>query len=706
MQRHIFVLMLFTMSVFAQKQPLTFEFATSNDIYPATASQLDWYDEMTPTWLHGDYEDRLFAFRNNKIDTLFTIDELNRAISLFGKDSLEAFPRGKWIEQAYHFATKSAYWRYDPVRVQIHKLFAKPKGSRNWHTSPQYNYAIFTMHSNLFLMDSSGDTTRLTDDGGGDISYGISVHQREFGIRKGVFWSAAENYVAFYREDKSKVHKYPYIDYTLLPAAAKPDLYPMAGQTNTTVTVWLYDLSEKQKVVVQTGAPADQYFTNLTFTPDGDNLLIAHVNRGQNQMDLVRYHSDSGAKDKILFTEKHENYVEPQTAPFFMNGDDDHFLWMSRRDGYNHVYLYDNDGNLERQVTSGQFVIQQLMDVKGDWLFVRNNRPGYLYSVIERIDLNSGKGVLVSAEKGWYSGKVNPDGSQIIASYSAMDNPGELQLLRLQTNSKKVLNASVDPARDHAMPTVEIGSILAADNQTKLATRTLYPSNFDKNSVYPVIVYVYGGPHAQLIQDRWLAGARPWLHYLAESGYIVFTVDSRGSANRGLDFEQAIFRNLAEVEVADQMAGVDYLKSKAYVDSTRIGVHGWSYGGYMTLNMMLKTGNTFKVGVAGAPVTDWKYYESVYTERYMDTPEENPDGFKSSSTLNVTDNLQGRLLVIHGTNDSVVMLQHSVVLLKAFIKSMKVVDFMVYPGHNHGIRGNDRVHLYKTMTTYFDDHLR
>jgi dipeptidyl-peptidase-4 len=224
--------------------------------------------------------------------------------------------------------------------------------------------------------------------------------------------------------------------------------------------------------------------------------------------------------------------------------------------------------------------------------------------------------------------------------------------------------------------------------------------------VYPVIVYVYGGPHAQLIQDRWLAGARPWLHYLAESGYIVFTVDSRGSANRGLDFEQAIFRNLAEVEVADQMAGVDYLKSKAYVDSTRIGVHGWSYGGYMTLNMMLKTGNTFKVGVAGAPVTDWKYYESVYTERYMDTPEENPDGFISSSTLNVTDNLQGRLLVIHGTNDSVVMLQHSVVLLKAFIQSMKVVDFMVYPGHNHGIRGNDRVHLYKTMTTYFDDHLR
>jgi dipeptidyl aminopeptidase/acylaminoacyl peptidase len=161
-----------------------------------------------------------------------------------------------------------------------------------------------------------------------------------------------------------------------------------------------------------------------------------------------------------------------------MNGDDDHFLWMSRRDGYNHVYLYDNDGNLERQVTSGQFVIQQLMDVKGDWLFVRNNRPGYLYSVIERIDLNSGKGVLVSAEKGWYSGKVNPDGSQIIASYTAMDNPGELQLLRFETNSKKVLNASVDPARDHAMPTVEIGSILAADNQTKLATRTLYPQQF------------------------------------------------------------------------------------------------------------------------------------------------------------------------------------------------------------------------------------
>ena len=264
---------------------------------------------------------------------------------------------------------------------------------------------------------------------------------------------------------------------------------------------------------------------------------------------------------------------------------------------------------------------------------------------------------------------------------------------------------SENPLKDYNLGETEIIELKADDN-TPLFAYLIKPSDFDPNKKYPAIVYVYGGPHAQLVTDSWLAGAGLFLNYMAQQGYVIFTLDNRGSANRGKKFEQAIFRNVGTVELADQMKGVEYLKTLPYVDTEKIGVDGWSYGGFMSISLMLKHPDVFKVGCAGGPVIDWKYYEVMYGERYMDTPQDNPKGYKNASLLNQVDNLKGKLLIIHGTSDPVVVWQHSQAFLKTAIEKGKQLDYFIYPGHEHNVSGIDRAHLYKKIQTYFDDYLK
>jgi dipeptidyl aminopeptidase/acylaminoacyl peptidase len=360
-----------------------------------------------------------------------------------------------------------------------------------------------------------------------------------------------------------------------------------------------------------------------------------------------------------------------------------------------------------KQLTKGNFEITDFYKFSsdGNFAFIQANKQSPIDFGIYKLDLSSGEMIGLNEEPGTHRAIVSDDGNNIIDNYQSVDIPNRYEFI--DTNKKKreiILNAE-NPLSKFNMPKCEVKTIKAADDSTELYYRLITPSNLEEGKKYPAIIYVYGGPHAQLITNSWLAGAQGWLYYMAQQGYVMLTIDSRGSANRGMEFESVIHRNLGVIEIADQMEGVKLLKKLGYVDMDRIGVHGWSYGGFLTTTLMCDKDDIFKVGCAGGPVIDWKYYEIMYGERYMDTPDENPDGYSNSSLVNKADKLTGRLLIIHGAQDPVVVWQNSQAFLQACIKAGTIPDYFVYPTHEHNVRGYDRIHLMRMVTRYFNDHL-
>ncbi len=358
------------------------------------------------------------------------------------------------------------------------------------------------------------------------------------------------------------------------------------------------------------------------------------------------------------------------------------------------------------QLTSGKWVVDQVMGLSGSGknLIIGGTDESGLNRYAYAVELATGKATRLSESSGVHRYQLSDDGIHLIDSYSSLKSPRVIDIIN--SRGKKVSNllAATNPLRDYKVGTTELVELKAKDG-TPLHARLLKPSNFEERKKYPVLVYVYGGPHAQMVTNSWMAKAPLWMTYFAEQGYLVFTIDNRGSANRGFDFENTIHRRLGDVEMEDQMVGVEYLKSLQYVDANRMAVHGWSYGGFMTTSMMLRQPGVFKAGVAGGPVTDWKYYEIMYGERYMDRPEENPEGYQKASLLNHVGNLQDDLLLIHGTVDDVVVMQHSLDLIRGFVEEGIQVDFFPYPMHPHNVRGKDRLHLMTKVLDFVEESL-
>ena len=325
----------------------------------------------------------------------------------------------------------------------------------------------------------------------------------------------------------------------------------------------------------------------------------------------------------------------------------------------------------------------------------------HIYSVV----LESGKISKISSDEGTHAGQLSSDGKYILDTYSSINVPRNINLLKSSGKKIKTLLSADNPYCNYKLGEIEVSYIKGNVEHPDLYYRMIKPVDFDPGKKYPVIVYVYGGPHSQLVKNTWLGGSRLWQHYMAQKGYISFTLDNRGTLGRGFDFESSIHRQLGALEMKDQMAGIDYLKSLPWVDDSRMGIHGWSYGGFLTTSLMLKHNDVFKVGVAGGPVMDWKYYEIMYGERYMDTPDENPEGYKNSTLKNYVGKLDGKLLIIHGAMDSTVVLQHSLTFLRECVKEGVQLDFFIYPGHPHNVRGKDRVHLMRKVSNYFKDNL-
>ena len=561
---------------------------------------------------------------------------------------------------------------------------------------------------------------KLVERGDGyNIVLGESVHRNEFGIEGGLFWSPKQNRLAFYRMDQSMVKDYPIVNTKAREAEVRNIKYPMAGMKSHEVTVGVWDVAAEKLIYLNTARDTtvherEMYLTNIAWSPDEQYVFIAKVKREQNHMWLEQYNAVSGAFMKVLFEETNPRYVEP-CEPMIFTPKGDQFLWFSMRDGYKHLYLYNLDGTLVKQVTKGEYEVEGFIqfDKKGENIFIYANKDNLAGRGAYRVNLKNGEMLQLTGDKGTHTVVLNENGTYMVDIYSSVDVPASANYWPVQYRKKGVsfgvgneLYTAENPLKDYAMPTVKLGTIKAADGKTDLYYRLITPPNMKPGKKYPTLVYVYGGPHSQLVTDSWLAGGNLYFMFLAQQGYVVFTVDNRGTDNRGFEFESCTHRHLGEIEMADQMEGVKFLKSLPYVDQNRMGVEGWSFGGFMTITMKLAHPEVFKVGCAGGPVIDWKWYEIMYGERYMDMPQENPEGYEANCLLNKAKDLEGRLLVIHGCEDNTVVWQHSLEFIERCINNYKQVDYFVYPHHEHNVLGRERLHLYKKMFDYYEAFLK
>ena len=716
----------FPFMISAQKKELTL-----NDLIPGGKSyrrfvpraikQLKWLDDDTYVFQRGD---TLWKESPKGVkEKLVTLLEINELLKLCGQT-----PTGKIPVISYPlkdkpvlaFRIKKEYILYDYAEKKIYTDYTHVEAWKNFDVSAVTGNVAFTERNNLAIQYPDNSTVEVSNEANPGIVFGQAVHRREFGITKGTFWSPNGESLAFYRKDETMVTDYPLVNINTRYATYEPIKYPMAGMKSHEVSIGVYNLEKKTTVWLRTGKPKEKYLTNITWSPDSKFIYVAELNRAQNEMHLKRYSALTGRLDRDLFTETDTRYVEPQHPPIFVPGHPDQFIWESERDWHNHLYLFNTKGELIRQLTKGDWEVVNLVgfDRKGNELYYQSTAPhpicaytegSPMYRYTWKISLKSKnpEPECLNWKMGMHHAQLSPKGDYLIDECSSVNTPRDIDLIQTKEGKveRSLLSAS-NPFKGYEMPEIITGTIKAADGLTDLHYRLVKPLHLDTLRKYPTIVYVYGGPHAQLVDASFNSGVRGWDIYMASRGYVMFTVDGRGSAHRGHAFESIIHRNLGVNEMADQLKGVDFLKTLPYVDVNRMGVHGWSFGGFMTTNLMCTYPDVFKVGVAGGPVIDWSQYEIMYGERYMDTPQENPKGYAQANLKKKATKLKGHLLLIHGTIDPVVVWQQSLGFIKACVDQHTYPDYFVYPGHEHNVIGKDRPHLYEKITRYFDDYLK
>ncbi|WP_411811205.1 DPP IV N-terminal domain-containing protein [Chryseobacterium scophthalmum] len=645
--------------------------------------------------------------KTNKQDTLISLYQLNKN---FADKKLKGLPPVKFItnSEAYLTANNQMYWlEKSGSDWKVKRSANLGDNPSNVKTLADNQTLVYTKNNNLFI-NKNGKEVAITNDSNENILNGASnVHRNEFGIDTGIFPSPNSENVAFYRMDQTMVADYPVIDWSVTPAVNTNIKYPMAGKASHEVTLGVYNIKNQSTTFLKVEGEKDQYLTAVTWSPDSKFIFVGVLNRGQNHLKMNKYDAVTGNFINTLFEETSDKYVEPQhPLTFFPNSNTD-FIWQSQRTGYNHLFHYSLEKGLIAQITKGDWLVTDILgfNEKKKEIYYVSTQDSPTEKHLYRINWNTFKTQRMDNAEGVHSGVLSSDGNYLYDTYSNATTPRVADILNTTTLKATNLLRSNNPLKNYDRP--EIKNInLKADDGTILYGKVILPTNFDPNKKYPAIVYLYNGPHLQLVTNTFPASGNLWYEYMAQNGYVIFTMDGRGSANRGLKFEQAVFRNLGTTEMEDQMKGVNYLRSLPYVDSERMGIHGWSFGGFMTTSFMLRKPDVFKVGVAGGPVIDWSMYEIMYGERYMDTPQENPQGYATSNLLDKVQNLQGKLLMIHGAQDDVVVWQHSMKFIKSAVDHGVQMDYFVYPGHPHNVVGKDRVHLMQKVTDYFDLYLK
>lgn len=647
---------------------------------------------------------------------LLSLQQFNTHLKTATKDTLSTIGNLTWKNRSqFYFSNKNGEWVYDIDQKAVKETDRKrePFDLEEYLKEPLTGAYSYCKNYNLYVV-KDGKENQVTTDGSYEIVYtGKNVHQNEFGIDGKNFWSPKGNYLAFYRMDQSPVTDYPVIDWTSHPAKNENIKYPMAGDKSHYVTLGVYDVKNNKTIYVKTDASTssasndpEQYLTNIAWSPDEKHIYIATLSRTQNDMKLNEYDALSGNFVRTLLEEHDDKYTEPLQPMLFVKNNPTQFIWQSRKDGYTHLYLYNINGTLVRQLTKGSWEVkaENGFDEKGERLFFHANEQSPVNQDFYSVNLKSGELTRLTIGNGFHTCTIDTKGEYIIDNFTSSNVPREYSIINTRTKKATNIFKAENPVKDYKLGTWSLFTIKNSEG-TDLYCRLFKPVNFDSTKKYPVLVYLYNGPHSQMVTNTWMAGGELWYQYMAEKGFMVFTVDGRGTSYRGRAFEQATHRQLGTKEMEDQLKGVDYLKSLPYVDATRIGVHGWSFGGFMTTTLMTRSPGTFKVGAAGGPVIDWTYYEIMYTERYMDSPQDNKEGYEKNSLLNYADKLKGKLLMIHGAQDPVVVWQHSIMYQKKAVDKGIQMDYYVYPGHEHNVLGKDRAHLMEKITNYFIENL-
>lgn len=643
----------------------------------------------------------------NKSDTLVSLYQVNQNLSADQK--LKALSPLKFLNNSKaYFSQKGKYFWLQKTGNSWQKTeFASiPEEAENAQLLPDNQTIIYTIKNNLFV-NINGKTLKITDDQNENIINGQSVHRNEFGIDGGIFSAPNFQKIAFYRMDQSMVTDYPIIDWSVTPAENHNIKYPMAGNKSHEVSIGIFDVKTQTKKFLNIEGDKEQYLTCVTWSPDSKFIFVAVLNRAQNHMKLNQYNAETGNLVKTLFEEKDEKYVEPQHELTFLPGSNKDFIWQSQRTGYNHLFWYNTDKGLVKQITKGDWLVNEILgfNEKKKEIYFSSTKETPLEKHLYKVNWQTTKITRLDKDAGIHNGILSKDGTHLYDVFANASTPRIANIINTQSLQTKNILTAENPLKNFQRPEIQ-NITLKADDRTPLYGKLVLPTDFDKTKKYPVIVYLYNGPHLQLVTNNFPASGNLWYEYMAQRGYIVFTMDGRGSSNRGTQFEQAVFRNLGETEMKDQLKGVEYLKSLPFVNAEKMGIHGWSFGGFMTTSFMLKYPEVFKAGVAGGPVIDWNMYEIMYTERYMDTPKENPEGYAKANLLDKVQNLKGKLLMIHGAQDDVVVWQHSVKFLKSAVDKGVQLDYFVYPGHPHNVTGKDRVHLMQKVTDYFDLYLK
>lgn len=718
MKKIFLCLVLISSAVFAQKKNFTMAEAVNgltSTLAVKNLAQLKWTGstEYYTYVVSNDSENVIIANSpaTFESETVMSLEKMNSQMEKLGLKKLAKFTPINWITHtSFYIVQDNKYVLFntlakDSTATQI--IAELPKDAENIALDNSKRMFAYTSKYNLYLKQGNNAAMQITQDASENILYGTSVHRDEFGITGGMFWSPKSDAIAFYRMDQSMVEDYPVVNWSETPATVRKIKYPFAGRTSHQVSIGVYNISKASTIYLKTEGPKDQYLTTVTWSPDGKYIYVSILNRDQNYLQLNQYDAASGEKVKTLFEEKNEKYVEPQHDLYFAPNNPQQFVWWSQRDGFMHLYLYSSDGVLLKQLTKGDWLVNEIVgfNKKSQEIIFTATKESALQKNVYAVNLLTAKVRGISKTPASHTATLSADGNYLIDVYNNESTPRNIEIVNVNTLNEKRIFTATDPLKDYNTARVQSVTLYTADS-IPLYGKLMLPNDFDANKKYPVIVYLYNGPHVQLIRDAFPASGNLWYDYMTQHGYIVFVMDGRGSSNRGFAFESAVHRQLGTLEMEDQLSGVNYLKSLPYVDANRLGVHGWSYGGFMTTSLMLRKPGTFKCGVAGGPVLDWSMYEIMYGERYMDTPEQNPDGYRANILMDKVKNLQGKLLLIHGTDDDVVVWQHSLKLIKKSVDEGVQIDYFVYPGHPHNVRGKDRVHLMQKITDYFDANLK
>ncbi len=589
-----------------------------------------------------------------------------------------------------------------------------PEGSANATQSSNGDVA-YTIGESLYYVDYQGHNRTIKESENNQITYGQSVSRQEFGINEGLYWSPDGSKLAFYRKDESKVTDFPLLNIKTRTGTLFTIKYPMNGMASENVKLGIYNLYDSSIHYVDAhDFGYDQYLTNISWSPDNKYVFIQVLDRSQKHLHLNMYKASDGSFVKTILTEDNEKFVEPLDHLIFLK-DSYHFIYRTdNRDAYKNLYLCDTLGNMRR-----------LTCIDADVSYVANDGYNVFYTTAEfspvqnhlmRISVKEaksgnlaavkfGKPVRLTNEEGWHSVSLSPDCKWFIDSYTSLNVPRVINLKSVDGKHSRNILTAEDPLKGYAGCEVDLGTVKSADGKYDNYYRLIKPNGFDPAKKYPLILYVYGGPHSQMVTDSWLGQIRMWEYYMAQRGYVVYVQDNRGTQNRGAEYEKSIHDYCGQAEMADQMVGIDMLRGQSFIDTSRIGVHGWSYGGFMTISLITNFPDVFKVAVAGGPVIDWKWYEIMYGERYMDTEATNPEGFAKVSLLNKAKDLKGKLLICQGAVDNTVVWENSLSFIQECIKDNIPVDYFPYPVAQHNVFGHDRVHLMNKVTAYFQDNL-